>query len=100
MIEYTVQVYDDGDQYWYLDGKWHRENGPAIKCANGYKAWFMNGKRHREDGPAIEYPGGTKTWYLNGEKLTQGEFYSRISKNNCDGKIIEVDGKKYKLTEI
>jgi hypothetical protein len=53
---------------WYLNGKWHREDGPAIERANGDK--FMVAKRkirHREDGPAIEYvQTGAKQWYLNG----------------------------------
>ena len=67
MIEYKVLVYEDGDKYWYLNGKRHREDGPAIECANGTKHWFLNDKRHREDGPAIELASGHKEWYLNGE---------------------------------
>ena len=27
----------------------------------------INGKRHREDGPALEFADGTKEWYLNGK---------------------------------
>jgi hypothetical protein len=34
------------------------------------KQWWLNGKFHREDGPAIEYPSGTKEWYLNDEEVT------------------------------
>ena len=33
--------------------------------SNGTKEWCLNGKRHREDGPAIEYSNGAKSWYLN-----------------------------------
>ena len=33
----------------------------------GDKFWRLNGKLHREDGPAIEYPNGHKFWYLNGK---------------------------------
>ena len=29
MIEYTVKVYANGDKSWYLNGKRHREDGPA-----------------------------------------------------------------------
>lgn len=39
-----------------------------IKFVNGHKSWHMNGKRHREDGPAVEYTNGTKEWYINGNK--------------------------------
>ena len=33
----------------------------------GDKEWWLNGKRHREDGPAIETTHGNKEWFLNGE---------------------------------
>ena len=102
MIEYTVQVYAsgdkrwhlngkrhredgpaieraDGEKYWYLNGKRHREDGPAIEYADGEKYWYLNGKRHREDGPAIEYADGTKYWYLNGKGLTEGQFNEAIN---------------------
>ena len=35
--------------------------------AKGTKTWFLNGKRHRVDGPAIEWANGTKEWFLNGQ---------------------------------
>ena len=39
--------------------------------------WLLNGKYHREDGPAIEYPDGSKTWWLNNEQYTE-EVYVMI----------------------
>jgi hypothetical protein len=66
-MEYTVKVYDTGNKFWYLNGKRHREDGPAIELANGSKFWYLDDIRHREDGPAVEYADGTKRWYLNGE---------------------------------
>jgi len=99
MKEYTVEVYYNGDKYWYLNGKRHREDGPAIELANGAKEWYLNNKRHREDGPAIEYADGYKDWYLNGEKLTEAEFNKRMNKS-CSGKIVEMEGVKYKLVEV
>ena len=33
--------------------------------ANGSKEWYLDGKYHRVDGPAIEYANGSKHWYLN-----------------------------------
>ena len=38
--------------------------------ANGYKSWLINGKLHREDGPAIEHVDGYKSWHLNGKPYT------------------------------
>jgi hypothetical protein len=67
MIEYTVKVNTNGNKYWYLNGERHREDGPAIECADGGKSWWLNGKLHREDGPAIEHANGNKAWYLNDE---------------------------------
>ena len=67
MIEYTVKVKDNGDKFWYLNDKLHREDGPAGEYADGSKAWYLNGKMHREDGPAREYADGFKSWWLNGK---------------------------------
>ena len=96
MIEYNVKVYKDGDKYWYLNGKRHREDGPSIERANGNRYWYLDDKLHREDGPAIEYADGTKKWFLHGKEVTEQE----VMNPSCSGKIVEIDGKKYKLEEI
>ena len=67
----------NGDKRWYLDGKYHREDGPAIERTDGSKYWHLNGKFHRKDGPAIERTDGSKYWYLNGKQLTEEEFKIR-----------------------
>jgi len=41
----------------------------------GNKRWYVNGKFHRTDGPAIEYSNGSKFWYLNGNELSQKEYH-------------------------
>ena len=61
----------DGSKEWYLNGKIHREDGPAFEGADGTKEWYLNGNPHREDGPAFEYADGTKVWYLNGTEIDQ-----------------------------
>jgi hypothetical protein len=101
-IKYEVKVHTNGDKYWSLNNKPHREDGPSVERSDGYKAWFLNGKRHREDGPAveringdkfwhlngklhredgpaIEWADGDKCWYLNGEHLTEEEFNKRMT---------------------
>jgi hypothetical protein len=101
MIEYTVKVNSEGTKYWCLNGKLHREDGPAIEYINGTKQWCLNGKLHREDGPAIEYSYGTKSWWLEGKRVTEEEFNMRMkAKASCNGKMVTVDGKQYKLTEV
>ena len=123
MIEYTVEVYDNGEKYWYLNdnlhredgpayegsegskhwylnGKRHREDGPAVEWTNGNKYWWLNGLRHREDGPAIEWADGSKSWYLNDEQVTEEEHKRLTSKTTCEGKVVEIDGVKYELKEV
>ena len=60
-------VSSSGTKEWYLKGKRHREDGPAIEYSNGDKEWWENDKLHREDGPAIEHSNGDKDWYFNGK---------------------------------
>jgi len=90
----------DGEKHWYLNGKRHREDGPASEYADGTRYWFLNGKFHREDGPAIEDADGTKSWYLNNVSLSEEEFNRRRQKDDCEGKMIEFEGKKYKLVPV
>tara|TARA_R100001510_G_C7603984_1_gene169711 strand:- start:359 stop:673 length:315 start_codon:yes stop_codon:yes gene_type:complete len=61
-----------GAKYWRINGKLHRENGPAIERANGTKEWYLHDKLHREDGPAHEHASGFKAWWLHGQ-LTHPE---------------------------
>jgi hypothetical protein len=65
--EIKIVTDEDGTLRYYLNGKLHREDGPAIEYGNGDKFWYINGKRHREDGPAVEYDNGDKYWYINGK---------------------------------
>jgi hypothetical protein len=78
-IKYEVEVYEDGDKFWYLNGKLHREDGPAEEWAIGSKTWWLKGNIHRENGPAIERRNGYKAWYLNNEHLTEEEFNKRMA---------------------
>ena len=71
---YQRIVFDNGDttwtgpntQTWRINGKLHRENGPAIydPCA-GIEIWCSENNIHREDGPAYISKYG-HSWYLHG----------------------------------
>ena len=63
-----IVEWENGDKYWYKNGNFHREDGPAIERANGSKEWWINGNLHREDGPAVEYSNGNKYWYIEGKR--------------------------------
>jgi hypothetical protein len=95
-VEYT-----DGTKYWFLDDKLHRTDGPAVEYVNGNKLWYLDGKLHRTDGPAVEYADGTKEWYLNDGQYTEANWRKQTQKvkATCVGKVVEVDGVKYKLVE-
>ena len=115
MIEYTVRVCEDRTE-WYVEGKLHREDGPAVECSNGHKEWYVEGKLHREDGPAAECSDGSKAWYVedklhrldgpaiersDGSKLwyieeveyTEEEFNKKINT-----KTIVIDGKEISIS--
>jgi len=99
MKTYRVTVDDYGTERWYNEqDQRHREGDPAMEFANGDKWWYLNDKLHREDGPAIECANGDKYWCLNGKELTEAEFNARTK--SCNGKVVEIDGKKYKLQEV
>ena len=44
MIKYEVTV-DDGSEYWWLNGKLHRVDGPAITRSDGYEEYWLNGHK-------------------------------------------------------
>jgi len=40
-----LTVLYDRTHKWHIDGKLHREDGPAVISDNGEKAWYLNGKK-------------------------------------------------------
>jgi len=76
MIEYTVRVYKKGNKNWLLNDNLHREDGPAVEGANGYKEWWLNGK-----------------------KMSEEEHKKATSKATCEGKEVEIDGITYILKQ-
>jgi len=67
-------IHVDGSQIWFINGKLHRVDGPAIIRANGYQAWYLNGKLHRENGPAIIFANDRQEWFLNGNEISDAEI--------------------------
>ena len=67
---------------WFLNGKHHREDGPAIKYLNGDTEWYQNGKRHRIDGPAVEFSKNSENnkYYIDGKKITGNLKYNKLLK--------------------
>ena len=78
MQTYKVIVETDKSRFWYND-----------------KDQF-----HRLDGPAIEDDDGDKEWWVEGKQMSEKEFDAYIKpKPTCEGKVVEVDGVKYKLVK-
>jgi len=102
MQTYKVTVDCGKNIQWFNDKEErHRLDGPAFEGANGDREWWVNDKLHRLDGPAIEYADGDKEWYIDGKEMTKEEFNEYIKpKPSCEGKVVEIDGKKYKLVSI
>jgi len=86
--------YSNGNKSWYINGSLHREDGPAVEYKSGYKEWYINGERHREDGPAIEYSNGTKEWWINGKK-TEKDFQVLNIHDMSNKEIIEYLATRY-----
>ena len=85
--EYIVTYYSNGkirNEEYFLNGELHRENGIA------FKSWFENGNIWSEQ------------YYIKGKELTKKQFDNRNNSYSCnpEGKIVEIDGKKYKLSKI
>lgn len=99
MIKYRVEIRDNGDKFTYKFGTdtLHNEHGPCVEYTDGGRQWRFDGCLHRLDGPAFEHSSGLKSWFIVGKRLTEEEFNDRINGSSCEGKVVEVDGKKYKF---
>jgi len=83
-----ASIKSDGAQFWYKNGKRHRnerdEKGrvlPSIVWNSGGQAWYKNGKEHRDDRdengkilPSTEFSWGTRSWCENGILLEHREM--------------------------
>jgi hypothetical protein len=78
--EYKVSKWDGNKNvFWYLNGKLHREKGPAFyETHTNNLHWYQNGHGHRIDGPAgIEQLGNKKRWYVNNKRITE-QMHTKI----------------------
>ena len=82
--EIIERFYPNGQkkyETWYLNGKYHRENGPAGQW------WYENGQKKYEE------------WWLNDEKYTREEWIKELYKINPEEsrkqeELIEIDNFK------
>ncbi len=74
-----IKIYKNYIIFINKNNHYHRENGPAIIYADGFKFWYQNGLCHRKNGPAIVYSNGYKAWYINDSYYTEKEYYIKIA---------------------
>jgi hypothetical protein len=96
-------IYSDGDFNYYRFGRLHREDGHAC-FINGNKHYYINGKIHREDGPATIYHNGCMRYYVNdrlhredGPALIDGGGYSKYYIHGVECSEIEFIILGYKI---
>jgi len=51
------------------DRNWYILKGYEIQEYPHVRYWYLNGKLHREDGPAVEYADGRREWWVNGKYI-------------------------------
>jgi hypothetical protein len=73
--EPTLSINSLGDKTWWLNGRLHRVDGPAIEFGDGTKSWFWHGRYHRVDGPAVEFISGGKQWWLDNNIYTFDDWF-------------------------
>jgi len=90
----VLSLYDSNGKliyYEYSDGYWCKKefdaNGNLIYYEDSYGYWYK------------------KEFDSNGNKIYYENSYGKIidkrpKKETCNGKVVEIDGKKYKLTEV
>jgi hypothetical protein len=92
----TCEVDRYGNKRWWLNGKHHRIDGPAIEFVNGTEIWYLNGKCHREDGPAYEGFDGYKGWCLNGIRYDFQNYLKKLKEMGKSNEDIFLIYLKYK----
>jgi len=88
--------YLSGTKYWCINGEMHRDgNLPAVEFSNGDKFYYIHGKAHREDGPASEYVNGTKFYYLDGIEFSEQNYWKEIKRRKSLNYILSNMKKKF-----
>jgi hypothetical protein len=75
-------------EYWHLDGRLHRIDGPAIHTVDGENHWYKYGKRHRTDGPAVEYSNDDKAWFLFGDDYDLDDWLNKNDTLSEEEKVL------------
>ena len=72
------EIENVGTEYW-VNGKSHRDDGPAIDYLDGTKYWLNNNEYHRIDGPAIETINGCNSYYIKGKLFYSKKDFDKVA---------------------
>ena len=75
---------------WMCDWKSHKQSVETRVDEFGIRWTFLDGKYHREGGPAVEYLNGTKSWYLNGERLSLEDYIQELKARGKEDAVINL----------
>lgn len=91
----AIFSYREPFEEWYLDGVRHRDDGPAARIDDCYE-WYRDGNLHREDGPAVvDLVNGSEAWYINGWRHRVGApalITKKFKKWYLNGLLHRTDG--------
>ena len=96
--------YEDGDGYWFKAEYNSQDKETYFEDSNGY--WLKREYDSKGNMTYVENSNGywSKTEYdSNGNETHYEDSYGTIrgsKKSSCNGKVVEIDGKKYKLKEL
>ena len=68
--------------FYWVDGKLHRTNGPAIAWSNGEQSYWINDKLHRLDGPAVTWDNGEEFYFVDNKEVSKEDFYKNYYQKN------------------
>jgi len=79
MIKYTnISI----KEYYNLSEKERQTKSYCVEYFDVTKFWYINGKRHREDGPAAIYSSGRKYWWLYGIEYSFEDWCKILNKTD------------------
>ena len=114
ITEFPFEIKDSSGNIIYFensDGFWNKKeydsNGNRIYSEDSYGSWYKY--KYDSNGNQIYFENSNGYWTKkeydsNGNQIyyesSHGEITDNRPKATCNGKVVEIDGKKYKLTEV
>lgn len=110
----SLSLYDSNGKeiyYEYSKGYWYKReydsNGKLIYYENSNEYWYK--QKYDTNGNKIYFEDSDGYWEKreydsNGNEIyyedSDGKIIDKRPKSTCNGKVVEIDGKKYQLKEV